>query len=197
VGRERLAWLVTVPIAVAGSEAAHALANTAFGSPTGPSGELVEGRGPGAHLVPALGALVLAAITLGLVARVAGAWGAGRRASAAPFVFACLPPALYGFQEHLELGLHSGAVPLAAVLEPTFLPGLVLQVPFALAAYVLARLLIGLADGVRGLIGRRGQVHVPPVRGAAVPRARDASPRRSFAGQAHCGRGPPLIAAPA
>lgn len=187
---------MTLPIAVVGSEAAHTMANTVFGSPAGTSGELLEGSGPGAHLVPALLAVALASVLLGLAARVAGAWSVGRRSGAAPVAFALLPPAIYVFQEHLELLLQGGGIPFAAVVQPTFLPGLLAQLPFALAAYAVARALIGLADRVRRLIRGRRPVYAAPVRPGSVPRVRNAARRTSLSLRAHCVRGPPAVAVP-
>ncbi len=90
--------------------------------------------------------LTLCATTAGvaLAARIAGRRGRtlpGRLAAALP---------LLGFavQEHLERGLALGAVPWGTGLEPVFLLGLVLQLPFALAALLVARALTALADAV-------------------------------------------------
>jgi hypothetical protein len=59
----------------------------------------------------------------------------------------------------MEALLHRGHVPAQLVVEPAFLVGLVLQLRFALAAYLLARLLLRLSDGVRSLILRRRAAH--------------------------------------
>jgi hypothetical protein len=42
----------------------------------------------------------------------------------------------------LELSLHTGTLGWHAAAEPTFLPGLALQLPFALLAFLAARLLL-------------------------------------------------------
>ena len=103
--------------------------------------------------MPAFLIAAAALIVLALAARVLGAWSSPRtRLAAMPF--ACLAPAIFVLQEHLEQAFASGAVPYAVALEPTFLPGLLLQLPFALVAYALARALLRLADGVRRLLGR-------------------------------------------
>ena len=63
--------MVVVPIALAGMESAHAIANGLCGSPEG-SGELFAAASSGAEvLVPVL-ALAVAVILVGLVTRAAG-----------------------------------------------------------------------------------------------------------------------------
>ncbi|HYX86719.1 MAG TPA: hypothetical protein VE777_17245 [Gaiellales bacterium] len=191
--RRRIAWLVVLPLALLGSEAAHAAADALFGSPAGDRGELFDGAGPGAAAVPALIALAVAAVVLGLAGRVAGVWPATRCRAVARTPFAVLAPLAFVLQEHLELLLHTGRVPVGAALEPSFLPGLALQLPFALAGYVIARALLRLADGVRGLVSRRrGALG----RGARIPlpRPRDEAASRRLVGWAHSGRAPPALA---
>ena len=193
VRRERLAWLVTVPIAVVGGESAHALANIVFGAPGGGRAELFQG-GPGAGALPLLASLVVAAILAGLAGRATGAWSTSHPA-AARLPFALLAPALYVVQEHAETVLRTGAAPLGTLLEPTFLPGLLLQIPFALAAYAIARALVRLADGVRALVASRRRKPRRP--GASVSRRPTlAAPPRSEAHRwAHSGRAPPPVTA--
>jgi hypothetical protein len=61
----------------------------------------------------------------------------------------------------LELSLHTGHFGWRAVLAPTFLPGLALQLPFACAAYALARVLLRAAR-------RAGIAFAAPLRIAGV-----------------------------
>ena len=98
--------------------------------------------------------LAAVSVVLGLAGRAAGTWSTHRTA-AARLPFALLAPAAFVLQEHLETLLHTGAAPFGTVLHPTFLAGLLLQIPFALTGYAIARALVRLADGVRALIGRR------------------------------------------
>lgn len=187
------AWLIVLPLALAGSELAHTMVNALVGSPTGPGGELFEGRG--AVLVPALAAAGLAAVLLELGARLLSPAGHRREVSLLPFAF--VAPAAFVLQEHLETFLHGGAIPLGTILEPTFLPGLGLQLPVALASYLVARVLLKLADGIRLPSARRPPVprlahqHVLPL----LAHGETPSPRRIS--PAHSGRAPParLIAA--
>jgi hypothetical protein len=189
---ERLAWLVTVPIAVVGCESAHAFANVVFGAPDHGRAELFQ-RGPGAGVLPLLASLAVAAVAAGLAGRATGAWSASH-VTAARLPFALLAPALYVVQEHVETVLQAGASPLGTVLQPTFLPGLLLQIPFALAAYVVARALVRLADGVRALVARRRRA---PRRAAGVVPGRSgftAPPPSEAHRFAHSGRAPPATA---
>ncbi len=132
--------------------------------------------------------LLAAAGACVLVALVATAVDAARglRARALPAsAFALLPPLAFALQELLELSLHTGTFAWHAVLAPTFLPGLLLQLPFALLMYVLARLLLRAAERIgRALRGAPAGVrttivfasapavpHVQSIRGRRLARA--------------------------
>ncbi len=183
--------MVTLPIALVGIEAAHALANASFGSPE-KAGEIFASAASGAELVPMLSALALALLVLGLGGRVAGRWWLPQGAPLLALPFACLPPVAFVLLELVEALAHRGRVPADLGFEPAFLAGLVLQIPFALTGYLVARLLLRLSDGVRTLI-LRGRAAPPGERPAALPsKPRDDPPRRARRGGAHLGRAPPL-----
>lgn len=141
--RRRLAWLAALPAMLAGTEAAHALAyRLVF-----PQADIrvhvlaLTGHGYLAWLPLVLGATGAAAV-LGLASAVGDA-ARGRPVRALPaWCFGLLPPCAFALQELLELSLHTGTFAWHAFAEPTFLPGLALQLPFALLAYVCARLLL-------------------------------------------------------
>jgi hypothetical protein len=145
--RRSLAWALTLPLVLAGTQAAHALAYDLVYPQAHERILLATGHGYLAWLPLALalaGAVVLAALAVaaadaarGRPARALPAWG-----------FAFLPPATFVLQEVLELSLHTGSLNAHALLAPTFLPGLLLQLPLALAAYVAARLLLKTAERV-------------------------------------------------
>lgn len=191
---ERLAWLVTLPIAAVGCEAAHALTNTIFGTADGDTGTLSLGTGRDDDLATLIVSLAAVMVVVGLAGRAAGR-SSPHRAAAARLPFALLAPVVFIVQEHAETLLHTGAAPLGTVLQPTFLPGLLLQIPFALAGYAIARALVRLADGVRALIGRRRR----PAHGdggpAPAPPAHRTEPRAEAHSWAHSGRAPPRVAA--
>ena len=107
--------------------------------------------------------------------------------------FAVAPPIAFALQEHLERLLATGAVPLSTATEPTFVLGLALQFPFALAAYAATRALLGSADRIAAVRARPAPF-VPATRSltpvaAAVERL---VPAR-VALRAN-GRAPPLLA---
>jgi len=143
-------WLLTLPVALAGIEAAHALANLAFGPP---HRELFEGTDSGRGLLLALGALGLASIVCWFAGRVAGVCSTPRSSRSVLLPFVLLPPV--GFVL-IELGeaLAAGSLRVEELERPTFLAGLALQLPAALAGYLLARALLRLGDELRERLRR-------------------------------------------
>jgi len=108
------------------------------------------------------------------------------------WVFACLPPVVFFVQEHVE-HLISHGVPWTLAADPTFVAGLCLQAPFALAAYLVARLLVAAAAA----IARRRAVRPPAAAPSGVCFAPTAEPfpRLRVAGSRRLTRGPPLTLA--
>jgi hypothetical protein len=190
---ERLAWLVTLPIAVIGCESAHAVANLVFGTADGDTGPFVLSAGRSADLVTLVASLAAVSVVLGLAGRAAGAWST-HRTVATRLPFALLAPAAFVLQEHVETLVHSGAAPFGTALHLTFLAGLLLQIPFALAGYSVARALVRLADGVRALIDRRRRAaHTTGTPPQARPAYRT-PPRSAAHSWAYSGRAPPRAA---
>ncbi len=160
--RRRLTWGLALPLVVAGSQAAHALAYALV---------YPQARIRGLHLASTghgyLSWLPLALALAGAVALVSLLSAAADAARMRParhvpaLAFAFLPPAAFALQEVLELSLHTGHFGWRAVLAPTFVPGLALQLPFGLAAYLLARLLLRAAERIGVALAR-------PPRAAAV-----------------------------
>jgi hypothetical protein len=192
--RRSLAWLVTLPISLVGVELAHALVNAIIGSPTGSHGELFEAAGPAAGLTSGLTAAAIAIVLLALVANIAGAWPESDGGRVSPLPYALLAPTAFIVQEHVETFLHRGSLPLGTVLEPTFLPGLAVQLPFAVAAYLVARVLIRVAEVVRGRIGPCRPLPRPVVRALAPFSEGNAQPRAARLSSACSGRAPPARA---
>jgi hypothetical protein len=182
------AWSVSLPIALVGIEAAHAAANRLFGSPEGP-GELFATSSSGAGLLPIVAAFGAGMLLLGLGSRVFAARGRGRERMALPFAY--LPPVVFVALELAEGLLHGGRVPLGTLHEPTFVVGLLLQLPFAAAGYACARALNRLSDGVRGLIERRRRRPPLPTPVTRVTRPAEDRPRPLRLPRAHSGRAPP------
>jgi len=134
---------VTLPVVVAGWLAAHIVAYMLAEPDAGArAGRLAEsGHGYSEHL-PLAGLGLLAAVVVGGALRALAAATGQRSRPPSPRLFALLPPVAFVVQEHLERLVHDGALPLATALEPAFLLGLLLQLPFALLARVVAGLLL-------------------------------------------------------
>jgi hypothetical protein len=119
--------------------------------------------------------------------------GEPRRPATSPLIV-LLSPVAFMAQEFVERLLHTGQVPWTLVVQPAFLIGLALQLPFALAALLLAWALdsaaravgIALASAPRPTF----QVFVPaPVRVSAAPRP-------SGLARGYGERAPPLLRRP-
>ena len=182
------AWALTLPLVLVGTQAAHALAYDLVYPQAHARILLTTGHGYLAWLPLALalaGAVALAA--LGVAAADAAR---GRPARALPaWAFALLPPAVFVLQEVLELSLHTGSFDVHALLAPTFLPGLLLQLPLALVAYLAASFFLRGAERVgRALAQPRTRPLL--VQLLVAPTAAPMHPRAVVAGCSS--RGPPL-----
>jgi hypothetical protein len=97
-------------------------------------------------------------------------------------------------QELLERLLHTGHLPWATVLQPAFLIGLALQLPFALAALLLAWALDSAAQAVGDALASRPRpafdVFVP------APVGTPAAPRPAGLARGYGERAPPLLRRP-
>lgn len=128
---------------LAGMEAAHALAyRLVFPQASLRTAMLAaSGHGYAAWLPLALGvagALAIVAVAAAVVDVARG----GRVRELGAGAFALLPPLAFALQELLELSLHTGGIAWHAFAAPTFLPGLALQLPFALLAFLVTRALL-------------------------------------------------------
>jgi hypothetical protein len=188
--RRALAWLLAVPLVLGGAQLAHAVDYWLIAPDGHERSELLAGTGHGyfsylPFAVALLGGLLVAAF-------VAVSWDAGRGGTAAPldrWPLALLPFATFVLQEHLERHLHDGAFPWHAAGDPTFALGLVLQIPFAVAAYFAARLLLRAADALGRL-----RTTKPSLRAAAesaLPVLVADLVRRHPLADGHSSRGPP------
>jgi hypothetical protein len=194
--RRCLAWLVAVPLMLVGSEAAHVLAYR-IAYPAVPARVhvlLVTGHGYMRWLPLAFG-VAGAVVALSLLAAAADA-ARGRHTRGLPaWAFALLTPLAWIVQEHLELLLHTGVFPWHEVGRPTFLPGLALQLPFAALAYLVARLLLRVAEEGGRAVARVAPPRVGIAALAAVAPAREPQlPRIAVISRGLAKRGPPLLA---
>ena len=146
--------LICIPITLTGLLVAHSLAYALVTRSEADAHALLATTGHGylslAHtLVLSVGAgLVATGVLLRLRSGRGGAWRAGWAVAAPVLAFAV--------QEHVERLAHDGSFPSHLLLEPVFLIGLALQIPFGLLAVILARSLLVL----RGHRPRRDQAPV-------------------------------------
>jgi hypothetical protein len=134
--RHAFAWLLALVLAAAGTLVGHAAAYRLTGQPAGEVHAYLD-HAPQVLFVLATVAVALLAVT---------------RAAAAPpaWPFPVLALTAFAVQEHVERLVHTGHVPWL-LTNPTFLTGLAVQLPLALAAWALARRLLR----VLGLSPRR------------------------------------------
>ena len=123
------------PVAAAGVLVTHALAYRLTGASAGTVHEYLA-HAPQVVLVLASLALVGLAFQERSTSRYSARW------------VAPLAPLGFGCQEHVERLVHTGEVPWL-LTSPTFLLGLALQLPVALACALLVRRVLGTLTGVR------------------------------------------------
>lgn len=125
--------------------------------------------------VPFALSVCLGVLLAGLALQALSAFrGEPRRPATSPLIL-LLSPVAFVAQELIERFLHTGQVPWTTVVEPAFLIGLALQLPFALAALLLAWGLDSAARAVGTALASAPRptfhVFVPsPVRISAAPR---------------------------
>jgi hypothetical protein len=113
-----------------------------------------------------------------------------------PWAFGLLPATAFSVQEFVERWVATSGVPWWMVLQPTFRIGLLLQLPFGLASYLVARLLLRVARRAALAMRRAGPAGV--VRGERRRwSVRSVLPLRiSVPGAGHAGRAPPALLHP-
>jgi len=191
--RRGLVWLSALPLMLTGSQVAHVLVYRWVYPSSQLRFHVLLSSGHGyMERLPVLfalaGAVVFVSLAVGVVDAVRGR-GVGRLPA---WAFALLPPATFVLQEVLERSLHTGTFFWQAVEAPTFLPGLALQLPFAAAAYMVARLLLRTVSAVGRILGGRRPSLRP--RRVATPRLAPLSirvPRPTPLAGAAAGRAPP------
>ncbi len=193
--RRRIAWLLSLALMAVGGVVAHMLAYRFVAPHPYARGRMLESTGHGylEHLPLCLaicGAVAVFALLASVVTRVRG----GRALHAPVWLFALVPPLGFVVQEHLERLLHSGAFPHAAALEPTFAVGLLLQLPFALAAFLAARALLALAVVLVETLGEKPRPRLFSLDVAAARVAERPRPRSSTFALGYAQRAPPVPA---
>ncbi len=196
--RQVAVWLLSLPLMVVGSQVAHALSySLVFPNVHVRLSELLStGHGYMGYpaYLPMLMGLVGAAELLGVGWVLAGSVRRSLQRPVPPWAFALLPVIGFSLQECIERWLSGSPFPWEFALQPTFRVGLVLQLPFALAAYLVAKLLLRTAHkagrALRGVLSR------PLVVGGSLSWVvlPEGAPRRAVRAGGHSGRGPPRLA---
>jgi hypothetical protein len=155
---------------------------------------LLEQSGHG-YLDHLRGLLVLCLVLV--IAAVAGSVADGRKGRASPRLsikfFGFLPPVAFIVQEHLERLVYSGNFPLYAVTEQTFAIGLLLQIPFALFALVLAWTLLALGTAIGRASGAPPVFELCRLPCLRAPASRADAPRIAALALGHGQRAPPPL----
>ena len=193
--RRSLAWLVALPLMLAGSQVAHMLAyRIVYPEASIRLHALIE-TGHGYYgAVPLVLGVAGAVVLLSLSVSVADAARGRSVRPLPPWAFAVLPIVGFAIQEYLERWLDWGFFPWYAGAQPTFVVGIALQVPFGVLAYLAVRFMLG---GARRLGLRLARVAPPRLRLAPpallVPAAQPLPPLSSLLSRRLGRRGPPLL----
>ena len=137
--RRRFPWLLAMPLMAAGSVAAHSATYlVAFTRTREHGAELSEraSSGDAGYLVLVLGMLG-AFMLVACAARLLAGRRDPRASEPSPWLFFVLPPLAFALQESSERLLRTEAIPFHTALEPRFLIGLLLQLPFGLLALLM------------------------------------------------------------
>jgi hypothetical protein len=190
--RRRPPWLLGLPLMIAGSLTAHVVGRLLSSVDTLEQAEVHESTP--LRLLP----IVAAFTSFALVVAAAWSWSRAvqrpwRGVSAIWFLIT--PPVAYAAGEWAERLLHGTGPALHEAHDLNIVLGLVLQVPFALLAYVAARTLLAVARRVVSALRRWSPAS--RLRDACRPilSRRRAPLRRSLHAVARSVRGPPALTA--
>jgi hypothetical protein len=162
IGRRQLPWILSMPLMVAGSVAAHSLGSALVASRVSATADRDGGVEVARRLdhgfvtsLPLFAGMVIALVLVVLGPRIHRRLRGDARPGASPASFLLLPPLAYTLQEVAERLLHAESFPFNPAHEPAFLLALVLQVPFGVIACFLGRGLLGLGRALaRVLVSR-------------------------------------------
>lgn len=175
VRRRLLAWILVTPVAAAGVLVTHAVAYRLTGTHPGAVHEYLA-HVPQAVFVLTSLALVGLALQERSLSRLSAWW------------VAPLAPVGFTVQEHVERLVHTGQLPFL-LGSPTFLLGLALQLPVALACVVVVRRVLGTLPAPR-----RRRPPVPATVWLPLSDSPRLAPRTADRVRA-TGRGPPPLLA--
>jgi hypothetical protein len=194
MARRRVVLVLSLPLAAVGWLTAHFLAYMIVAPEAGHRTQLLSDAGHGyLSAAPLMAACALTLLVAGLALAVReGMRDAGPPAHVPVWPIALLPPLGFAVQEHLERVIELNAFPFGAALEPTFIVGMAMQVPFALAAVLLARAVLALGHALGRRLARAAR---PPARVVPPPLPAPPDPelaRPSILATGHGERAPPL-----
>ncbi len=188
-----MTWLLIVPLALLGSEAAHGLDFWLAAPDPADRARLLQSTGHGGEgFVPMAIAFCGLLLLLALVGRAleARCTEPSARLSFAPFAF--LPLLAFALRELMERSSEHGELVLRTFTEPIVLSGLALQLPFALLAFLVGRALLSAVDRLgSALVGERRTPRLALSTVSLLPVATDVQ-RPSPLAFAVSGRGPPF-----
>jgi hypothetical protein len=191
--RQRLAWVSTAPLMLGGLLSAHWLAYRLSIPDAHARTDALAHSGHGYLGYTPLALTVCLGVLLSALALRALAAARGElRRPATSRTIVLLPLIAFVIQEHVERLVYEGHFPWTTALEPTFLVGLALQLPFALAALLVAWAL----DSVARAVGLALASCAPrPVLSAFVPASASipAAPRLVGLARGYGERAPPLL----
>jgi hypothetical protein len=197
--RRALIALLFLAVAGAGWLAAHSAAYVLAVPHAHDRAELLAATGHGylayAPLFAACGPVLIVAGVLACMGE-----GLCARSESRPpaFLFVLTPPLAFVLLEHVERLVAYGAVPYGVALEGTFLIGLALQLPFAVAAFGLVRSLqrLGHALGrvLRSSLGLSRRLRPDPLVSGVVGVGLEPDlPSSSVLALGHGQRAPPVL----
>jgi hypothetical protein len=192
MGGRGIVWMLSLPLAAAGWIGAHSVAYVLVVPDPDHRAELLSDSGHGyLGTTPLILACAITLVIAGLALAILDGLRGRSLARVPAWPIALVPPLGFAGQEHLERLIELNAFPFGAALEPTFLVGMALQLPFALAAATLARAVLALGNVIgRTLAARRSSRPRAHPRSWRLPDCLGSKPVRPLAA-GHGERAPP------
>ena len=190
--RTRTALLLTLPLSAGGMLLAHQLTWGVVGH--GHEEDVAHGYLRYGAVFVALAAAVLAVVATRHFVQTVGGAEVGKVPSAV--TFAVMPIVGFVFQEHLEHLVAARELEVSFFLSPPFVVGLALQLPFALAAMLVARLILRVIRTAGAALGELDARPWCVFSDLSVPAARsgvDGPPRSRGLAFSCAGRAPPAF----
>jgi hypothetical protein len=190
--RRHLAWPLAAPLSVLGVLCAHWLSYRLVVPDSHARAHVLAATGHGyMSYAPLVVGVSLALIVLGFgSAIVRELRGCEPRPGAPAWLVGLLPPLAFVLQELLERYAQHGWVEWSVVLEPTFVLGLGLQLPFALVAALLTVALSRAARAVAAILAQLPAHRRRHARSFGAPVHPDL-PRLAMLALGYAGRAPP------